>query len=60
MVMVGDHIHDMEAGRAANVLSVRASWHGHWEEDDCVLGNKQFRSDRLFHEWVQSEIKHIT
>jgi HAD superfamily hydrolase (TIGR01549 family) len=54
MVMIGDHNHDMEAGRAANVFSVRASWHKYWDDGVCSIGNKQFQCDRSFHEWVRS------
>jgi HAD superfamily hydrolase (TIGR01549 family) len=58
MVMVGDHVHDMEAAQTAKVLSVRASWHGQWDDGACSVSNKQFKCDRLFHDWIRSEVGH--
>lgn len=56
MVMIGDHECDMEAGTKAGTFSVRASWHPHWEHEDCTLANKQFHSDKNFLVWVKEVV----
>lgn len=52
MVMVGDHEHDMEAGQSAGVFTVRASWHQHWNDGSCRVGDKQFICDQEFFHWA--------
>jgi HAD superfamily hydrolase (TIGR01549 family) len=52
VVMVGDHDHDMLAGRKMDVFSVRASWHNHWDDGECMLANKQFFCDQKFSQWI--------
>lgn len=56
MVMIGDHDCDVQAGTAAGAFSIRASWHPHWEHDECSLSNKQFHSDQEFLSWVKANV----
>lgn len=53
-VMIGDHEMDMRAGRAAGAKTVRASWHGHWSMEGCLLSDHQFYSFRDFLDWSSS------
>ncbi len=59
MVMVGDHEHDMQAGHKTGVFSIRASWHNHWDDGECIIANKQFFCDYHFSEWVCSTFQKI-
>lgn len=52
MVMVGDHDHDMLAGRSAGVFTVRASWHRHWNDGLCPVSDEQFFCHKEFHDWA--------
>lgn len=56
MVMIGDHECDMQAGTQVGAYSVRASWHTHWEHENCELADKQFHSDEQFYSWVKQTI----
>ena len=56
MVMVGDHDHDMEAAKAMGVLSIRASWHTHWDHNICHHAHKQFYTTSDFQAWVKQNI----
>lgn len=53
-VMVGDHEHDVLAGRTVGTTAIRASWHGHWETEPCARAHRQFRSFAEFARWVKS------
>ena len=54
MVMVGDHDHDMEAGKLLGALALRASWHQQWDDGQCPVADEQFYSDRKFYDWIRS------
>jgi HAD superfamily hydrolase (TIGR01549 family) len=54
MVMIGDHDCDVEAGKNAGTLSIRASWHKHWDDGKCHVADKQFFCDHEFYKWVKS------
>ena len=56
MVMIGDHDCDMQAGTSVGAYSVRASWHTHWDHENCELAHKQFHSDAQFLSWVKENI----
>ncbi len=56
MVMIGDHDCDMQAGTQVGAYSVRASWHTHWEHENCELAHQQFHSDDQFLSWVKETI----
>lgn len=53
IIMVGDHEHDMLAAKNAGASAIRASWHGHWQEDSCALADKQFHCSREFASWLK-------
>ncbi len=55
MVMVGDHDHDMEAGKIFGATTVRASWHEQWDDGLCSRAHQQFYCDRKFQQWVMSQ-----
>lgn len=52
MVMVGDHDLDVRGGRGFGAHTVRASWHGAWNEKPCSLSHNQFFSVRDFESWL--------
>lgn len=56
MVMIGDHECDMQAGTQVGAYSVRASWHTHWDHENCELANQQFHCDDKFLSWVKETI----
>ncbi len=55
--MVGDHEHDMLAAKNAGAKGIRASWHGHWQEAECVLGDEQFHCSKEFVQWLSNILK---
>lgn len=59
MVMVGDHDHDMEAAQSFGAQPLRASWHKHWDHDNCSRSHKQFYCTSEFHQWIQSSFKKL-
>jgi pyrophosphatase PpaX len=56
-VMVGDHLHDVNAARAAGLLGVRASWNPYWKSEACVVADRQFFTVRDFADWIRAEIR---
>lgn len=56
MVMVGDHECDMQAGTSIGAYLVRASWHTHWQHENCELADQQFHSDHQFLAWVKERL----
>jgi HAD superfamily hydrolase (TIGR01509 family) len=41
-LMIGDHLHDVSAARAAGMYGVRASWNPYWEREACGVADRQF------------------
>lgn len=42
VTMVGDHEHDMLGALEVGARAVRASWHSHWDEQQCGHAHHQF------------------
>lgn len=56
-VMVGDHLHDVNAAKAAGVLGVRAGWNPYWPREHCPVADRQFFTVPEFAEWIQAEVR---
>ena len=57
MVMIGDHHVDVEMAKTHGAFAVRASWHEHWDHDNCKVADKQFYSHDEFAKWVAEVTK---